>query len=236
MSIEGGALATRMRTDGFSGANSTLITAGDAVSHVYSAYAGPTLTTEVGGIAVNAAYRLGYSRVNDDANVTVGGVPAFGVFDESVYQTANVSVGQQPGPLPVGWSVGAGWEHEDVSELDQNYDDKWVRGDITVPVTPTLALLGGVGYESIRIDQRAALLDSAGAPVLSSKGRLVSDTSVPRLIAYDTDGLIWDVGVLWRPSHRTSLEVHGGHRYGGPYYAGSFSWRASRDSMLMIAF
>ena len=159
LSIEGGALATRVRTDGLSSANGSLISAGDSVSHVFSAYAGPTLTTHIDDLSVNAAYRIGYTKLEDDVNFNVGGVPAFGVFDESVYQTATASVGMQPGPLPIGWALGAGWEREDASELDQRYQDKWVRADITVPITYTLALVGGVGYEDIKIDQRAALLD-----------------------------------------------------------------------------
>ncbi len=235
LSIEGGALATRVRTDGFSSANGSLVSAGDAVTHVYSAYAGPTLTTHVGELSVNAAYRIGYSRVEDDVNVTIGGIPALGVFDESVYHSATASVGMQPGPLPIGWSVGVGYDREDVSELDQRYEDKWVRGDITVPVSSTLALVGGVGYEDVQISQRAALLDTSGNPVVTRHG-LVSDTSVPRLIAYNVDGLIWDAGVLWRPSRRTTLEARIGRRYDSMHYIGSFSWRISPGSLFQIGY
>ncbi|MBP6029843.1 MAG: hypothetical protein KA533_00270 [Sphingobium sp.] len=237
LSIEGGALATRVRTDGLSSANGgTLITAGDSVSQLYSLYAGPTLTTHVNDLSVNAAYRIGYTRIEDDVNLAVGGIPAFGVFDESVYQSATASVGMQPGPLPFGWAIGVGYDREDASELDQRYQDKWIRGDVTVPVSPTLALVGGVGYEDIIIDQRAALVDGAGNPVLDGKGRLISDTSVPRLIAYDTEGLIWDAGVLWRPSRRTSLEARVGERYDSMHYIGSFTWRASPHSLFQIAY
>lgn len=236
LSLEGGALATRVRTDGFSGAGGSLITAGDATTHVYSLYAGPTLTTHVGDVSVNAAYRIGYSRVEDDVNLAVGGVPVLGIFDESVYHSVTGSVGMQPGDLPFGWAIGAGYDREDVTELDQRYEDKWVRADVTVPVTPTLALVGGVGYEDIRISQRAALLDGNGNPVIGGNGGLVSDTSIPRLIAYDTDGLIWDAGVLWRPSRRTTLELRVGERYDSTHYIGSFSWQASPESLVQIAY
>ncbi|MCH4152887.1 MAG: hypothetical protein LKF30_13225 [Sphingobium sp.] len=235
-SVEGGALATRVRTDGLSSANGSLISAGDSVSHVFSAYAGPTLTTHVGDLSVNAAYRIGYTRLEDDVNLSVGGLPALGAFDESVFQTATASVGMQPGPLPFGWAIGAGYEHEDATELDQRYDDKWIRADVTVPVTYTLALVGGVGYEAIKIDQRAALVDNDGNPVLDSKGRLISDTSVPRLVAYDVDGLIWDAGVLWRPSRRTSFEARIGERYDSMHYIASFSWQASPHSLFQLAY
>lgn len=236
LSIEAGALATRVRTDGFSSANGSLINAGDAVTHVYAIYAGPEFKTQAGDVSLNAVYRIGYSRVDDDVNVTVGGVPVAGIFDDSVYQTAMVSAGMQPGPLPFGWLVSAGFEREDASQLDQRYVDKWVRADVTVPVSPTVALVGGVGYEDIRITQRAALLDTSGNPVIGSNGGFVSDKSVPRLIAYDADGLIWDAGVLWRPSRRTSLEARVGRRYDSMHYTGTFSWRASPSSLLQIAY
>lgn len=236
LSIEGGALATRVRTDGLSSAAGSLVTAGDATTHVYSLYAGPTFTAQTGDLSVNAAYRLGYSRVEDDVNVAIGGVPVLGVFDESVYHVLTGSVGMQPGKLPFGWSAGAGYEREDVTELDQRYEDVWIRGDVTVPVTPTLALVGGAGYEHVEISQRAALLDPGGNPVIGSNGGLVSDTSVPRLLVYETDGLIWDVGVLWRPSRRTSLELRVGERYDSMHHVGSFSWRMDRDSLLQIAY
>ena len=45
--------------------------------------------------------------------------------------------------------------------------------------------------------------------------------------AYDSDGLIWDAGVLWRPSRRTSLEARYGHRYGSDTYYGSFNYAPS---------
>lgn len=235
LSIEGAALATRVRTDGYSGASGSLLGAGDATTHVWALYAGPTLTTHVRDLSVTAAYRIGYSRIDDDPNITVGGVPV-GAFDESVYHVLTGSVGMNPGPLPFGWTLSAGYEREDVTELDQRYENLWGRGDVTVPVTPTLALVGGVGYEDIRISQRAALLDANGNPVIDGNGGLISDTAQPRLLVYDTDGLIWDAGVLWRPSRRTSLELRVGERYGHTYYAGNFSWRTGPDSLLQIAY
>src|SRR3546814_4795008 len=51
LSLEGGAIATRTRSDGLGGANGVLI--GDNVSQVYSVYAGPTLATNVGELSVN---------------------------------------------------------------------------------------------------------------------------------------------------------------------------------------
>jgi hypothetical protein len=237
LSLEAGALATRVRTDGFGSANNSLITAGDATTNIYSLYAGPTYTGEIGDMFVKAAYRLGYSRIDDNASFSGGNVINLNRFDESVYQSATASIGQQPGGyLPVGWSLGAGWDHEDATQLNQRYDDKWVRGDITVPVSNGLALVGGIGYESIKISQRPVLVDENGDPVIGGNGRLVTDPASPRIIAYNVDGLIWDAGVLWRPSRRTSLEARVGRRYDSMHYVGSFSWRATPSSLLKIAY
>lgn len=233
LSLEGGALATRTRSDGIGGANGTLI--GDNVSQVYSVYAGPTLTTHVGSLDVNAAYRLGYSRLESDTDVTTpAGVQNLGGFEDSVYHSAEVAVGMQPGELPFGWSVSGGYDREDASQLDQRYEGKFARADVTVPLSGHVALVGGVGYEAIEISQRDVLLDAGGNPVVGSNGRFVTDKTSLRQLLYDQDGLIWDAGVMWRPSRRTSLEVHVGHRYGSMTYIGSFSYQPTTRTALQI--
>ena len=234
LSLEGGAIATRARTDGLGGANGTLI--GDNIGEIYSAYAGPTLATHVGELSVNAAYRLGYSRVDSDTDVTTPtGVQTLGGYDDSVYHSAQVAVGMQPGERPFGWSVGAGYDREDAGQLDQRYEGKHVRADVTVPVSGHVALVGGIGYEDIEISQRDVLLDAGGNPVVDSKGRFVTDKSAPRELTYDQDGLIWDAGVMWRPSRRTSLEVHVGRRYGSMTYTGMFSYQPNGRTSLQVA-
>ena len=100
---------------------------------------------------------------------------------------------------------------------------------MTVPVTPTVALVGGVGYEAIKISERDALRDVNGDPIVDSDGRLVTDSSSPRLVAYQEDGLIWDAGVMWRPSSRTSLTATYGRRYGSETFTGSLSYNPGRD-------
>src|SRR3546814_10271916 len=141
----------------------------------------------------------------------------------------------QPGGRPFGWSVGAGYDREDASQLDQRYEAKYARADITVPVSANVALLGGVGYENIEIGQRSALLDVDGNPVIDNDGRFVTDKDSPRRLSYDQDGLIWDVGVMWRPSRRTSLEVHAGRRYGSMSYTAAFSYQPSPRTSFQMA-
>ena len=235
LSIEGGAIATRVRTDGFVGANNQLTGNIASTTQIYSGYVGPTLTKRVGDINLNAAYRLGYTRVEDDFGIGLPGTTGLGRFDESVGHMATFSAGMQPGDLPFGWSVGGGINREDTNVLDQRFDDKYVRADITVPVSGTLALVGGVGYEDVEISQRPALLDGTGAPLLNSRGNLIADTSAPRLLSYNTNGIIWDAGVLWRPSRRTSLEARVGRRYGYTNYTGTFSWQPDQGTSVNVA-
>jgi hypothetical protein len=234
LSLEGGVIATRVRTDGARGAVNGIGSNIGATSQIYSAYVGPTLATRIGALSVNAAYRLGYTRVDDKVSVAGSTIQPLDSFDDSLSHYLTASVGMQPGVLPFGWSVGGGWQREDARQLDQRFDDKWGRGDVTLPVGPTLALVGGVGYEKIEISARDAVRDASGNPVIGSDGRYVTDKSAPRLLNYDQDGLIWDAGVLWRPSRRTSLEARVGHRYGSWTYIGSFSWAPSRDSSLNV--
>lgn len=231
LTIEGGALATRIRGDGITGANSNLLGV-DRTAQVYSAYAGPTYTGGTGDLSINAAYRLGYNRVDDDFGQAAGVVPS---FDQSWSHYATASVGMQPDVLPFGWSLGVGYERESQSQLDQRYVDRWARVDITLPVTSALAMVGGIGYENIEISNRDALRDANGVPLFSSNGRFVTDPASPRRIAYDEDGLIGDAGVLWRPSRRTSLEARVGYRYGSTSYTGAFSWTPHDSTNITLA-
>lgn len=233
LSIEGGGIATRTRSD-FVGASGSLA-GSDAIAKIYSGYVGPTLSTDVGRLNVKAAYRLGYTKVTDDSGVVLPGGGRLNSFDDSLFQSANASVGMQPGPLPVGWALGVGWDREDASELDQRFDDKWVRGDLTLPVGATTAIVGGIGYERLKIGQRPVLRDTNGDPVISARGRFVTDKAQPRQLSYDFDGLLWDVGVLWRPSKRTSLDARVGQRYGSWRFTGTFSWAPDRDSSFYVS-
>jgi hypothetical protein len=205
---------------------------GKAESRIYSAYAGPNLHTSAGDAEINANYRVGYTRAEaPDAIVTAPGAAKVDVFDESLVQSAGVHVGTRPGaPLPVGLGVGGGLYQEDVSNLDQRVRDMHVRADVNVPITPSLAAVGGVGYEDVEVSSRDAVRDAGGNPVIGPDGRFVTDGSAPRQLAYDVSGLIWDVGVMWRPSSRTSAEAHIGRRYDSLTYYGSFAWAISSRS------
>src|SRR3546814_21071616 len=127
------------------------------------------------------------------------------MFDTSTNHVAWASLGARPGDLPFGWQVPGGYEREDASQLDQRYEGKYARADVTMPIGPTVALLGGVGYEDIEIGQSHPLPDAARVPVREANGRFVTDKSSPRRLPFDTAGLIRHACVRWRPTPPTSL-------------------------------
>jgi uncharacterized protein (PEP-CTERM system associated) len=127
--------------------------------------------------------------------------------------------------LPFGWTVGAGYARESTAgRYGQRFEGMYVRGDVVVPVGPTLALTAGVGYEDIEASQRDFVRDAGGAVVIGPNGP-TPDPTAPRLLTYDQSGLMYDGGVIWRPSARTELQARAGHRYGGTTYTGSLDHR-----------
>jgi len=221
LNVEAGALATRVRTDGGSVGN-TGLTQSSSTAKIYSGYVGPTYHDEVGSLDVKAAYQLSYARVEDEA------APAFNSADDSVAHSASASVGQTTANAPVGWTVGVGYDREDGNSVGQRYEDKWVKADVTVPMTSTLAAVGSVGYEHVRISQYSSAIGPGGS--------IIVDKSLPRLIAYNDKGLTWDAGVLWRPSRRTSMEARVGRRYSDWHVTASAKWQPDDDTSLGIAY
>lgn len=229
LNFEAGALATRVRSDIRGDAANPFIGTPSNTSQLYSAYVGPNIATTAGPLTLTAAYRFGYSKVESKTSgALVTGQPILDSFNDSTNHVAMASIGMpKTGVLPFGWTVSGGYEREDQSQLDQRYEGKFARGDVTVPVTETVALVGGVGYEAIKATQRDALRDVNGNPVTDGQGRFVTDPASPRQIAFETSGLIWDTGVVWRPSRRTMAEFRVGRRYGDTVYTGSLSYEVS---------
>ncbi len=236
LSLEAGALASRTRIDAGGGTTANPLVREDAESRFYSAYAGPSLNTRVGDVDVQGVARVGYNRFEVDQAIVNPQGQTVDVFDDSVTYLGQLRAGVRPGDvLPVGLAVTAGGFQEDISNLDQRVRDLYVRGDVTVPISPSLALVAGAGYENVEISSRDALRDVNGVPVIGADGRFVTDSAAPRQIAFDVDGLLWDVGVLWRPSSRTSLQASVGRRYDSTTYYGTFTYVPSQRSAFALS-
>jgi hypothetical protein len=73
--------------------------------------------------------------------------------------------------------------------------------------------------------------------VYDGQGRMVTNYAAPRYVAFETEGLIWDAGVVWRPSRRTNLEAHIGQRYGELGGYGFFIYQpSSRTNIYIVAY
>ena len=237
LTIEAGGLAARSKVENNGAAVLGPLDPGSSVTQVYSVYAGPSVSTHMGDVAINGGYRIGYTRVESPDVVAIApGQTPIDVFDDSIVHSANIHAGTRAGEaLPIGIGVGAGYNREDISNLDQRVEDFHARGDVTLPLTSEIALVAGLGWEKIEVSSRDAVRDAGGLPVIGSDGRLVTDKSAPRLIAYDTSGLIWDAGIIWHPSRRTAFEAHVGRRYGSTTYYGSFGYALNARSSLNIS-
>jgi hypothetical protein len=236
LSVEAGALATRTRSD-IRGAAPGLLTGDESnISQLYSIYAGPSLVRQAGPVTVAADYRIGYTKVETPNGGTVApGTPRLDYYDDSLSHlaTARASISPHRG-LPFGVTASGAWEREDAGQLDQRYTGWYGRGDVLFPVSPNVALTGGLGYERITTSQRDPLLTAAGVPVTDGNGRFVTAPGSPRRIAYRTDGVYYDAGVVWRPNRRTSVEARAGKRYGTESYTGAISYQASKSVGLQV--
>jgi uncharacterized protein (PEP-CTERM system associated) len=236
VTLDGGAIATRTRTD--IRGSAPIFFAGDNnnVTQIYGGYVGPTLTTRVGPVDVGASYRFGYVRADSRQNLRLApGQQLLDSFSDATSHNLEGSVGMPNGRFPFGWTVTGGYTREDSGQLDQRFEGKYVRGELVVPVSRTLALTAGVGYEDLEASERAPLRDAAGLPLIDRRGRYATDEASPRLLSYDQEGLIYDAGVIWRPNRRTSLTARVGHRYGGTTVVGSLDWRMTRNSGLQVS-
>jgi hypothetical protein len=233
LALDAGAMAARTHADLRRPVASARTIDSAETANVYSAYAGPTLSTHAGPVSVGASYRLGYVRVDDHGlSGLPPGTPRIDRTSSSTVHNATASVGMGPGELPFGWTVGGGWVREDQNRLDSKFDGKYVRADVVVPVSPTLAVTAGAGYETMSGSQQDFLRDSTGQPVLSANGNLIADPSRPRLRTVDLDGEMWDAGIIWRPSERTQLQARGGRRYGGTTFTASLEHKINSRSAL----
>ncbi|WP_445192965.1 hypothetical protein ACT009_03355 [Sphingomonas sp. Tas61C01] len=228
LTIEAGGIATRTRADIRGAAPGVIVGDGDNVSQVYAVYAGPRYSGAAGPIALAASYQAAYTKVSTPRIIGLAGQPRLDRYDDSVGQIAAISAGTAPNTLlPIGLTASAGYEREDAGQLSARYEGLHLRGDALAPMSANVALVAGVGYEKIKTSQRDALRDASGAPVVDRDGRFVTDDVSPRRIAYRTDGVYYDAGVVWRPNRRTAVEGRIGRRYGSTSYTGTIAYQAS---------
>jgi hypothetical protein len=236
-SLQAAGIATRTRGNFAENSPGLLLGDFNDTQQVYGVQAGPSYAGHFGDLNVAGDYRFGWARSNDGVgDFSLGaGQPALQNAFTDTSHTADASIGMDPHTaLPFGWKASGGYVRDTVHFLDARYQGYFGRMDVTQPVSSTLALEAGAGYEKDKADQEQLLTDDTGTAILTSKGHLRGDSSKPRVLSYDQDGLIWDVGVLWRPSARTSLEVRGGQRYGQTVVTGSFTHKLTPTTTVQV--
>ena len=235
LTLDAGGLATRSRSDIRGAAPGVLAGNVDNVSQIYTVYGGPSYRGRAGAVALSADYGIGYTKVTTPTSSTGTAGQRLDYYDHSLGQNASAGASIAPGTvLPVGVTVGAGYQREDGAQLDQRFEGYHVRGDVLAPIAPTVALTAGAGYEKIDVSQKDPLLTATGVPVQDAQGRFVTDPASPRRVAYRTDGVYYDAGVVWRPNHRASVEAHVGRRYGSWSYTGTATYQASKSVGLAV--
>ena len=236
LDFEAGGIATRTRYDIRGFAPSAAVGNASNITQVYSLYAGPSLAKSVGDLDFTAAYRFGYTKVENKVDRgLLAGEQGFGSYNHSTNHSATASVGMRPGDvLPIGWTISGAYSRENTDQLNGRFTDKLVRLDLTYPVSSTLALIGGVGYEKIGASQDTPLFGPGGQPRVDRNGQYISDPTQARLLAYQSDGFYYDAGVVWKPSARTTLIATAGKRYGGLAVTGSFSHQINQSGSIQI--
>jgi hypothetical protein len=208
-----------------------------SIYQIWSLYGGPSLSTHAGILGIKASYDLGYNAIDQiRAYVPSGQTAPADLFGHSLTQQGTAWVGVRPGEvLPFGIALTGAYLREDMSTLDQRLIDDRIGVQVTQPISRTAAIVGDVGWEKLQVAQRNALLDANGNPVLTSSGQYITDTSQPRKLAYQTDGLTWDVGVVWRPSRRTSASAFVGRRYDSTTYYGALAYAPNSRQTLNVS-
>ena len=168
----------------------------DNISQVYSAYAGPTVATHAGPIALGASYRIGYTKVDTPEGVNdTGGEPGARPV-RPVAQPGRA--GQRGGEIGRPTAGGRQRQRAVAARRRDSARSAFRRQDGAGRPGAAGVADGradrGVGYEKIDVSQRDPVKDIAGDPVVDTHGRFVTDKASPRRIAYQTDGLIYDAG------------------------------------------
>jgi hypothetical protein len=239
LSFDFGGLATRTAIAPDGGILTNPVNNVGSLYQIWSVYGGPALSTRAGVVGIKAAYDVGYNEIDQlRAYVPAAGGAPVDLFSHSLSQQATASAGVRPGEvLPFGVTLMGSYLREDLSSLDQRLIDERAGVQFMQPVSRTVALVADVGWEKVVVSQRNAVIDANGNPETQANGQYVVDSSAPRQLAYKTDGLTWDVGVVWRPSRRTTASAYIGRRYDSTTYYGSlYHAPDSRQSLNLTVF
>ena len=228
LTMDTGVIVTRSRVDPGGAAPQTNSANAKNLTQTYSTFVQPTVSHHFGELGFNAVYRYAYTKNSGKVGAQAVGARPVNRFDDSISHQVSTSVGMKRSELPFDWKASLEYARENASSLAKHTRSFNAAGEITLPVSGSLALVSSGGYERIRISERPPLLDSVtGIPVTDGKGRFIADPATPRVMTYEISGIIADAGVIWRPSSRTRLEMRAGYRYDDLTVTGLFEMKFS---------
>jgi uncharacterized protein (PEP-CTERM system associated) len=232
--LDMGAIATYSRINPSGAAPLGGIGNAQNITQVYSFFVAPSIGKQFGELNVGLNYRYNYTTSgNSTKGVPI--TPGFNRFQDATVQSAGVSMGMKQGTLPFSWSLKSGYTREDSGLLHNRFEAYNSILEVVQPITATIALVASGGYESSKSSQDSTLVDPiTGAPVLDANLRTQPDPASPRVLTYDTSGLVGDAGLIWTPSRRTHVEARAGYRYGGFTVSGLMELKPDRRSAMTL--
>ena len=236
LTVDTGVIVTRSRVDPGGAAPQTNSAGAKNLTQTYSTFVQPTFTRRFGELGLNATYRYAYTKNEGTLASRGAAAPPVNRFDDSIGHQGTVSVGMKKSELPFDWTASIEYARENASSLAKHTRSLNASGEVTVPLTRSLAFVSSGGYERIRISERPALLDPITLlPVTDDNGRFIPDPTQPRVLTYEISGIIADAGVIWQPSRRTRFELRAGYRYDDLTVTGLIEWKFSdRTGMTFI--
>lgn len=221
LSLDTGAVATRLVRDLRGPLSLNPEQDGQNLSDVFNVFVRPTVTRPLGNLArFTASYEFAYTDINDIADPFAAGGTGFdgdlslGSVADSTQHNVNVSIASLPNSGQLTWSLSGRYGRENIEVLSEQTEVYSGTLDLEYALTRKISLLGSAGWESTFDDRDAPLTDQLGQPVFDDNGDFIVDSTAPRTVVFDQEGVIWDVGVRINPNQRTNLVVRGGERYG----------------------
>ena len=155
-----------------------------------------------GSIERGASYRLGYVAVDDDDLAAIRSRPARRITRTTPPPASAWCQGN--GRLPVRWTVGAGYVRRESGDLDNVFEAP-ISARHRLSCEPASAPRPVSATKISMLSQSDVLRDANGVPIIRRRPPGRGPETGPRLTGFDSDGLIYDGGIIWRPGPRTEL-------------------------------
>lgn len=235
--LDAGAVATTLVEDTRGTISADPNANNDNTEQAYNFFVEPSLQRRVSGaLVVDASYRLA-ATFPDSGNDPFANFDPNELFianlSDTVSHTVQAGVGNSAGNSRFRWNLRGYGDLTKIDVLDQKLKQANGIFDVEYRINRSVSLLGSAGYEEIENMQDNILRDpNTGEPILDPDGNIQIDPSDPRVISYEQNGFIWDVGLRYSPNERFDVSGRFGERYGGTTGSFNLLWRARQGLTL----